>query len=645
MGYARRVRDPFPWRRRVAAGLAAAILAAPAIAGEAGRSLSWRLLDVDARLDASGDLHVVERQAMVFTGDWNGGERVFRLDRGQSLRLVGVLRVGPDGVARPLAEGSLDAVDHYRWADRRTLRWRSRARTDPPFQHAEIDYVLEYVLSGALVAQADGTYRLAHDFAFPDRPGPIAEVRARLSLDPAWASGDAALALDVRDLPPGRGAVLVVPLRFTGPGRAPDARAAPRRIVPSGPLAAPWPAALRLPLVAALAAALALAIAAVVRHGRARGFFEPPPDAREIDERWLAEHVLAHPAEVIGAAWDDRVGAPEVSAVLARMAAEGKLASSLAPRFLGLQKVLRLRLLVARETLAGYERRLVDGLFFDGDETDTLRLRRHYRRTGFDPSSRISGEVKRRAAVLAPRERRPRSPWIAALALLAAAAAIAAAGVARGVEPFLPAATTAGGLVLFLVSGVAASGFSRAVARRVALAAVALAPMLAWAAGIGWLAWGGAGATVSTVLAAALVFAGATAFGAGLARTPLAPKAIALRLRLLAARRFFARELASPAPRLRDAWIPYLLALGLDRGLDRWVRVHGPAATGATAASGARAAGGGAAWSGGGGAFSGGGASASWAALGSIASSVPAPGSSGSGGGGASSGGGGGGGW
>jgi hypothetical protein len=41
-------------------------------------------MDVRAILDADGRLHVTESQAMVFTGDWNGGERIFRVSPGQS---------------------------------------------------------------------------------------------------------------------------------------------------------------------------------------------------------------------------------------------------------------------------------------------------------------------------------------------------------------------------------------------------------------------------------------------------------------------------------------------------------------------------------------------------------------------------------
>ena len=124
------------------------------------------------------------------------------------------------------------------------------------------------------------------------------------------------------------------------------------------------------------------------------------------------------------------------------------------------------------------------------------------------------------------------------------------------------------------------------------------------------------------------------------------------------ARRLFARQLKRQQPELLDAWMPYLLALGLGSGVDRWWREFG-GATEAGAMSASRRFGTGSAgvgsgsWTGGGGAFGGAGATASWAAVaGSVAAGVSRPssggsggGSSGGGGGGSSSGGGGGGGW
>ncbi len=133
--------------------LVACTLAVPVL-GE--RTLSWRELAVTARLDADGRLHVRERHAMVFSGDWNGGERVFALRLGQTLRLEKVSRIDPaTGEVRTLEKGDLDELDRYGWRDD-NLRWRSRLPDDPPFEDTEIDYELEYVMSNVLQAGDGG---------------------------------------------------------------------------------------------------------------------------------------------------------------------------------------------------------------------------------------------------------------------------------------------------------------------------------------------------------------------------------------------------------------------------------------------------------------------------------------------------------
>ena len=131
--------------------------------------LHWRSIEVRATLDGDGLLHVLERQNIVFDGDWNGGERRFRLRPGQQLTLAGVTRIDPEtGAKTQLADGSLSQVDAYSFVDSKTLRWRSRLPSDPPFSNREIDYVLDYTLSGILEKRG-GTYRLDHDFVFPER--------------------------------------------------------------------------------------------------------------------------------------------------------------------------------------------------------------------------------------------------------------------------------------------------------------------------------------------------------------------------------------------------------------------------------------------------------------------------------------------
>jgi hypothetical protein len=658
--------------RTIARALALALAAAPASAGAQARSLRWDALVVDARLDGAGVLHVVERQDIVFTGAWNGGERVFRIEPGQRLSLERIVRVDADGTVRPLWEADPGVVDRWAWADRDTVRWRSRLPSDPPFDETAITYLLEYTISGVLLDEGDGSFELAHDFVFRDRPGPIRRVRATLALDRGWETS-APLVVEAADLPPGAGAVLTVPLRWVGPGPPPSL---------GDPFERPFPSRLRIPLLAALAAAMALAAAWPWRHNARRGLSEPLPRA---DEAWLRSSVLVHRPEVVAAAWAERVEGNAVAALLARMELEGKLTLHDEARFVGPGEV-RMRLLVDRSTLDGYERRLVDGLFFAGDTTDTLRLRQQYGKSGFYPATLIAEEVGREATALLPRPGRGRRvPWIGgAVLLLGAAAVLAAIGwiryrihpilflfppaapIANDLEPAMVVLPAIGVLVASAFAAVVAATYSRAPAKRTLRAAAAAAP---WVLGAAVIAWGAAaGAPLGAVVVAACVWCAGLVLVAGFARTPFTATALGLRRTLEAARRHFARELERREPDLSDAWTPYLVALGLAPAVEQWLGAHAASAAPASFASdriredgreraGAVAAGGGsspapARWTGGGGSFSGGGASGTWTALGSLSAGVRSPSesssssssSSGGGGGGRSSGGGGGGG-
>ncbi len=638
--------------------LAASALAAPA----AGRTLYWRELGVDARLEADGAMHVVETQTMVFTGDWNGGERIFRLGRGQAVYLVGVTRIDPEtGERHELEEGSLQAVDDYRWVDDHTLRWRSRLPSDPAFDDTAITYVVDYRLTGVLRPVGDGVYLLDHDFAFPDRSGPIERYHLDLAIDPAFEPVDALPAsLDRENLAPGESVVLTARLGYRG-GGAPAAALPP----PVPPLALP----VRLAAALVWLAAMLWLFLRFARHESAVGRrWGRVPQPSGIDRSWIETHVLALRPEEVGAYWDRTVGAPEVSAVLARLVAEGKLASEVETpgKGHGHKGELSLRLLVDRHSLSGYERDLVFALFFGGrSEVTTAELRAHYKSSGFDPAEVIRSGLEARLK-LDVHEKQPRpapsrrptailalstlgflglqAAWrwpagrttLLALAFLVPAfygLALGIAYAARNVPDKLrnrviafgvPMGLMVAGSLVVVFQPELSSWFTIEVPPGIlGLAALLLGPVAAW----------------SSVLNAAT--------------SRERPETIAARQELLQARRHLKAELHRPEPDLDDSWFPYLLAFGLSAAMDRWAKAFGgvsatglaTAAAAATAFSGGGSSGGG--WTGGGGSFGGAGASASWAAAASgMASGVAAPSSSGGGGGGGgSSGGGGGGGW
>jgi hypothetical protein len=138
------------------------------------RTLRWTRLAVTAHLDADGRLHVEERHSIVFDGDWNGGERVFRPSMENVIHLERISRIDESGAAVPLRENKeMTAVDEYGWTSSQTLRWRSRLPSDPSFEHREITYVLDYTDSNILIPGDDGSYLLDHHFGLPALEWPI----------------------------------------------------------------------------------------------------------------------------------------------------------------------------------------------------------------------------------------------------------------------------------------------------------------------------------------------------------------------------------------------------------------------------------------------------------------------------------------
>ena len=270
---------------------ALALCAAASERVHAQRQLHWDAIDVEANLDADGILHVTELQSIVFSGDWNGGERLFNLRPRQTLQLVGMDRVDPStGQATPLTDDrSLDDVDDYALTDAHTLRWRSRLPSDAPFSNTAIRYAIRYELSGIL--QKDNElYTLAHDFAFPEREGEIRRYSLRLTLDPVWQPAEPVRDVyTATDLQPGAGFVLTIPMRYTGAG-TPFANDGSR------------PAEIHYG-VAAIAGFFALAAAVLFGRERALGRFVPV-NVAQVTPEWIREHILSQPAEVVGAAWD-----------------------------------------------------------------------------------------------------------------------------------------------------------------------------------------------------------------------------------------------------------------------------------------------------------------------------------------------------
>jgi uncharacterized membrane protein YgcG len=604
------------------------LLALPAF----GKSLYWNAFDIEARLDRYGNLHVVETQRMVFDGDYNGGERDFNLRGRQDVDVHRIVRL--DGTREvPLTEGSLENVDQWDSAGNGVVRWRSRMPADPPFANQELTYRLDYTYRNVLLDEGNG-FRLDHDFGMRTRDGVIKRSTLRVTFDPVW--GAQPISITRENQPPGEGLPVDQPLKYGAAG---------------------YPAGLERPMSPAFPAAVlvlyAIGFVFIVRRfvnaEKAVGRFAPV-EARFDDE------LLKLDAEVAGAVWDAGVGAPEVAAVLARMTQEGKLTTKAE------DGTLHMHLEVRREKLNGYERELIDKLFFAGDnDTDTDSIKAHYASSGFNPAKVIREPIELKLDKLAGwsgKEERYRLEvniglLVAAVLLLAGSAFFGESDAVAAVAGFV--ATALFGLFACL----AAKHFSKNIT---SVGAAMVAPTILMLIGSAPLVITCAIAPFTgvhpPVLLALMLWALALAkLVFDLLRITDTPRKIAYRKRIAGVRQHFIEQLGRDKPDMRDEWFPYVLAFGLGPHVDRWFRSFGGQATASSSgmssyssSSSISSSSSSSGWTGGGGAFGGAGASGTWAAAaGVMAAGVSAPSSSGSGGGGggggSSSGGGGGGGW
>jgi uncharacterized membrane protein YgcG len=603
------------------------------------RTLHWSSFNVSAVLENDGTLMVREEQTMVFTGDWNGGERSFNIRPGQQFKFDRIERVGEEGPVQ-LKKGSLGKLDHWNWHSRNTLRWRSRMPDDPPFSGTAITYVLTYRLGRILVPDGAGGFILNHDFAFSSRSGSIERFHLSLQLAENWQQPGSTLTLDKQDIPPGRSALLTARLVSSAPELVQSYRQTtlPSRSAGAAVHAAPaWvPVLLGALLVLCAAVGSALFFRREIRMDRYAGLADP----NSIDEAWLEANVFSLLPETVGAAWDGRTGGHEVAAILARLVVEDRIATAMVRdhiRLFGLNlpigHILELRLLEPRESFSGYERKLIDGFFIDGEETDTRKIRAHYRKTRstFNPVSKIRDPLKKRVVELTDEVRTADDTahysWLYPLATgIIAFFLLLAQFFVHKVEMIYNVTGVFSGLMFLR-----AIGFHLFIL--LALSAFALFNLL----GASCLLCLGLFFLHLTVILTCFVAASCNN----------TPEGVALGRSLVSARRYFVNQLKQERPALRDGWFPYLLAFGLGPRVDRWTRQFGrevghlssghPSRGGLTAGSTGSYG-----FSGGGGQFGGAGASGSWAvAATSLGVSASSTGSSGGG----SSGGGGGGGW
>ncbi|MEP6995239.1 MAG: DUF2207 domain-containing protein, partial [Acidobacteriota bacterium] len=555
-------------RTRARRSLILLLLAASAAISVAdAKELRWSAFDVKARLDAAGNLHVVETQHMVFDGDWNGGERTFRLFQGQALALESVARIDSDGTRHPLSQGELSAVDEWAWSSPNVLRWRSRLPSDPPFANAELVYELTYTLHGILQKRGS-TYVLDHDFAFAEREWPIQEFALALALDPVWKPEKPFIGtFRTGALPPRQGFVVTVPLAYTG-------SAQPEAV---GGLASPRQ---RQALWILFGAAILVLYFSWRSRDGALGRFAPLIPPESIDQAWLEKNLLSLSPEEAGALWDEKIGAPEVAAVLARLASEKKISSEVHG------KTLKMRLLVPVQRLDGYDDDLVKALFLGKEETDTDAIKKHYKSSGLDPASKIKRGLEAKLKTHPDFQDTSPAPsrwWTPAL--FAGGFALHSAAILSGrEEPGQLFSTAFMYLIVYGIGAACAFAFQKRIVH-----VDAFSPGFLWVPALLFLYVGLGMADTTpvsmlTVLGSLLLRLGVVNGVFNLAKTRNGARRIARRKALASARMFFAHELSKPAPRLKDEWFPYVVAFGLTAEADHWFKAHGAAAAGSAAA-------------------------------------------------------------
>lgn len=638
---------------RAACFLLALIASAPLFA----KSLFWHSLDVEARLDADGWLNVTERQAIVFDGDWNGGERIFNIRPRQTLQVGTVSRI-VDGQEKRLTPGTIIHVDHYDIFESTKLRWRSREESDPPFQNQEITYVIRYRIGGVL-REERGSYQLDHDFAFPDRAGHIERYSLRFELDPVWRGLQSPYVLNRGRLVPGEGVVV---------------RASLERDPAAPPPASALKSAGRLFITATkvlLYLALAMLLVAFYLEEKEFGRFGPVDPAPSLDPEWMEANVLSMKPEVVSTVMTGEAGADAVAGTLARLAREGKITTNVKmKRGLFFERpVLELEVKVPHHTFDGYEENLIRSLFFQERKTvDTETLKKHYKRSGFNPAAIIQRGLQKELDAIPEYRKSPKRNQAlkTAIAPLVGFVLLIAAAFYGGTDADAAVSTLFFGGILTLVACLAALFSSDAIGR--------MGRRLPWiVVPVGLLCWmvhyqiSGAeyfGLHRLTIVALAACAVTVVKLVLDLLRIRQTRAKVMLRRRLYAVRRLLAGELRSDHPRIRDEWFPWIIALGLGKNADRWFRTHGDVATArssdfasstSSSSSSSSSIGSSPSWTGGGGSFGGAGATGGWA-LAALSAGVASPSSSSSGrssGGGSSSssssssssGGGGGGGW
>ncbi len=354
----------------------------------------------------------------------------------------------------------------------------------------------------------------------------------------------------------------------------------------------------------------------------------------------------------MGATWDKKTSGYEVAAILARLVLEGRMESWLEPKkfsifqhdlFLPwLPPVLHLKLLQPREQFNGYEQTLIEGLFINGDATDTETIREYYqgKNKSFDPAGKLREPLEKKVSGLTTALKNPLELiWIPTLLIAVCGFFLLLFNAVLHQDEFgRQMLYVVIAFFLYIIGLIGAINYRDASTRLPGRMLFCVGIVILIETGYTSLLY--ADASLLLLLGGFCLVLAMMNNILNIAKSRDSIEGIRLRQHLASAREYFKIELQKERPELKDAWFPYLLAFGLGKHMDAWFSKYGSSTHVFSSGNTSHSSSG---FSGGGGIFGGAGASGSWAtAVNSMATSASSSSSGGSSGG---SGGGGGGGW
>ncbi|MEO8352534.1 MAG: hypothetical protein ABI680_12430 [Chthoniobacteraceae bacterium] len=567
--------------------VAAFLWIATSAAPRADWQLDWKRFDIDAHLDNSGAVHVVERTSVELAGGMSVLER--KLAPGVDQRIEFTRFVRNDGeTERDLTAGDDRNMDQYQIHDGK-LSWRIKPDDAPDWDHQTLEFRLEYDLRNAIAPVWDipagpirldriwtypdywtrwrqtiaawrdaahgfhRRYRFDHDITFPEFPaeGPR-ELHYTLRHDDAWQD-------PTPDAPFGRATpesdYRVTILRdYLRPGWPPAIEL--------------WRPAVRVgAILVSTLGALLLWLIYAIGEIRERGFITP-----RTNREWFAEHIASQRPEVL--AWIAGVsGAPNGFAqFLARLRTAGVLSirSEPDPTDEDASKI-HLRLTGNESKLRPYEQAVLKELFPVGRETDTAQHEAAHAEDGFNPGEILEDTVADEFEDQQPVQRPAPLLWrlmrfLGPLLFLGGIAlGILDIFLTGNIELLLAGVLIVPGLVIFVVvAKLIPKPDGGGPTALIVLGLVLL--LLAGQLSLQFLTVLPLGPAASAGVAALTLWWVAALLAIVRSDTTILP----VHHIVMRGKRYLRRELRRANPALDDAWIPQILALGGARDLENW---------------------------------------------------------------------------